>query len=169
MLDDTYIVAIERIDRRHRTRDTVLTLFMWGIYVYLWVPLITFGAWLVGFERFYEIMITYGGLEVVLELLDWYAVIIMIIAACIVGWSGINYRRFHSRERRHAAPVTRAREISEFFGIAETEVKRIRISKRLLIELDELACISNITHYGHAEADDRSNTVVLEDLSSPQS
>jgi hypothetical protein len=51
--------------------------------------------------------------------------------------------------------VTKTREISEFFGIAETEVKRIRSAKRLLIELDALGCIANITHYGHAETDDQ--------------
>jgi len=167
MLDDTYIVAIESIDRRHRTRDTVLTLFMWAIYVYLWVPLITLGAWLVGFERFYEIMINYGGFEVVLDLLDWYAFLIITIAACIISWAGINYGRFHDRERRYAAPLTNAREISKFFSIGEGEVERIRTSRRLLIELDTLGCISNITHYGHAEAVGQPNSIVLEDMSSP--
>ena len=169
MLDDTYIFSVEPTDRRQQTRDTVLTLLMWGIYAYLWVPLITLGAWLVGFERFYEIMITFGGFEVVLDLLDWYALIILTIAVCIISWAGINYSRFHNRERRYAAPVTRATEISEFFGIAETEVDRIRTTKRLLIELDELGCVSNITRYGYPGTDDQPNTVVLEDLSSPQS
>ncbi len=153
MLDDTYIFSVEPIDRRQQTRDTVLTLLMWGIYAYLWVPLITLGAWLVGFERFYEIMITFGGFEVVLDLLDWYALIILAIAVCIISWAGINYSRFHDRERRYAAPVTRATEISEFFGIAETEVIRARSSKRLLIDLDENGCIANITHYGHPETE----------------
>jgi poly-beta-1,6-N-acetyl-D-glucosamine biosynthesis protein PgaD len=155
MQTGTYIVAIKPIDRRHRARDTVLTLLMWGIYAYLWVPLITLGAWLLGFERFYKVMISYGGFEVVLDLLDWYALIIITITACIVSWSGINYARFHNRERRCTAPVTKTREISEFFGIAETEVDRARSSKRLLIELDGLGCIANITHYGHAETDDQ--------------
>ena len=167
MLDDTYIVAIESIDRRHRTRDTVLTFLMWGIYVYLWVPLITVGAWLLGFERFYEVMITYGGFEVVLELLDWYASIIIIIAACIIGWSGINYRRFHSRERRFASSVTKAQEISEFFGVAETEVKRARSSRRLMIDLDGLGCISKITHYGYSETGDQLTYVERDDVLSP--
>ena len=80
----------------------------------------------------------------------------------IVSWSGINYGRFHSRERRYAAPVTKTREISEFFGIAETEVERIRSAKRLLIELDGLGCIANITHYGHAETDDQAIRFELE-------
>ena len=155
MQTGTYIVAIKPIDRRHRARDTVLTLLMWGIYAYLWVPVITLGAWLVGFERFYTVMISYGGFEVVLDLLDWYAFIIMTITACIMSWAGINYGRFHNRERRCAVPVTKTREISEFFGIAETEVERIRSAKRLLIELDGLGCITNITHYGHAETDDQ--------------
>lgn len=167
MQDNTYIVSIKPIDRQHRTRDTVLTLLMWGIYVYLWVPLITLGAWLVGFERFYQIMITYGGFEVVLDLLDWYAFIIITIAACIISWAGINYRRFHDRERRYAAPATKSREISEFFGIAETEVDRVRNSRRLLIDLDESGCISDITHYGYSGADSQAICDELEEVSSP--
>jgi poly-beta-1,6-N-acetyl-D-glucosamine biosynthesis protein PgaD len=169
MLDNTYIVSIKPIDRGHRTRDTVLTFLMWGIYVYLWVPLITLGAWLVGFERFYEIMITYGGFDVVLELLDWYAVIIITIAACVVSWSAINYGRFHNRERRYAAPVTNTSEISEFFGIARTEVDRIRTSRRLQIDLDEFGGIANITHYGYSGTDDPPICVELRKASLPES
>ena len=88
--------------------------------------------------------------------------IIITITACIVSWSGINYGRFHNRERRCAAPVTKTREISEFFGIAETEVERVRSAKRLLMELDGLGCIANITHYGLAETDDQATRFELE-------
>ncbi len=167
MQDDAYIISIKPTDRRHQARDTVLTLLMWGVYIYLWIPLITMGAWLVGFERFYETMITYGGFDVVLGLMDWYALIIITIAACVVSWSGINYRRFHNRDRRYAAPAANAREISEFFGISETEVDRARTSRRLLIDLDELGCISEITHYACTEVDDQPNYVELEQVSSP--
>jgi len=135
---------------------------MWGIYIYLWIPLITFGAWLVGFERFYEIMIVYGGSDVVMNLLDWYALVILIIAVCIVSWLGINYRRCHNNDRRYAAPATRAREINEFFNISETEVDRARTSRRLLIELDELGCISEMSYYDYVRADDSPNYVELE-------
>ena len=162
MQDDTYIISIKPIDRRNQARDTVLTLLMWGIYIYLWIPLITLAAWLLGFEHFYEIMITYGGFEVVLELLDWYALVLILISVCIVSWSGINYYRFHNRERRYAVPVTRAQKISEFFGLSDAEVERIQTSRRLLIELDELGCISKVTHYGYAGADDPANRGAFE-------
>ena len=162
MQDDAYIITIKPKERGHQARDTVLTLVMWGLYVYLWIPLITFGAWLVGFERFYEIMIVYGGLDVVMNLLDWYALAIILIAACIVSWSGINYHRFHNKDRRYAAPSTEAGEISAFFSVLETEVDRVKTSRRLLIELDELGYISEITHYAYVGADDRPNYVELE-------
>lgn len=162
MQNDTYIISLKPKDRQHQARDTVLTLIMWGIYIYLWIPLITFGAWLVGFERFYEIMIVYGGLDVVMDLLDWYALVIFMIAICVVSWSGINYRRFHNRDRRYAAAATRAGEISEFFNVSETEVDRARTSRRLLIELDELGCISAMSYYDYVGADDKPNYVELE-------
>ena len=155
MKQDAYIVSIKPKDRRDRARDTVLTLLMWGVYIYLWIPLITLGAWLAGFERFYEVMIDYGGFDVVMGLLDWYALMIITIAACIVSWSGINYRRFHGKERRYSAPVTETRKISEFFGVPETEVSRIQSSRRLVIDLDDLGGISNITHGGYNDAEER--------------
>ena len=40
MQSDTYIVSIKPMGSRRRTRDTMLTLLMWGIYIYLWIPLI---------------------------------------------------------------------------------------------------------------------------------
>jgi poly-beta-1,6-N-acetyl-D-glucosamine biosynthesis protein PgaD len=126
--------------------------------------LITLGAWLIGFERFYEIMITYGGLDVVLDLLNWYALIIAVIAACIVSWSGISYRRFHNRNRRYAAPMTKTQDISEFFNIPEAEIDRIRLSRRLLIDLDELGCISEIAHYDYVGPVDQPSYVELEQV-----
>ncbi|MCH9027477.1 MAG: poly-beta-1,6-N-acetyl-D-glucosamine biosynthesis protein PgaD [Proteobacteria bacterium] len=155
MKPDAYIVSIKPKDRRNRARDTFLTLLMWGVYIYLWIPLITLGAWLAGFDRFYEVMINYGGFDVVMGLLDWYALMIITIAGCIVSWSGINYRRFHGKERRYSAPGTEARKISEFFGVPETEIDRIQSSRRLLIDLDDLGCISNITHGGYNEAEEQ--------------
>jgi biofilm PGA synthesis protein PgaD len=147
--------------RRLRTRDTVLTLIMWGVYLYLWIPLITLGAWLVGFERFYEVVILYGGVTLLLDMLDWYAVVIISIATVIVTWSGINYRRFHGKDRRRSAGAADTRDISEFFGIPENEVKRVRLSRRLQIDLDELGHISNITHYGFVENNSEHQSVEL--------
>ena len=157
MKKDNYIVSIKPLDPRSRARDTLLTLVMWGVYIYLWIPLITLGAWLVGFDRFYEVMINYGGFEVVMSLLDWYALMILFIAVCIVSWSGINYRRFHDKERRYSALGTETRKISEFFGVSETEFERIQSSRRLVIDLDEIGCISNVTHGGYSGVEELTN------------
>jgi biofilm PGA synthesis protein PgaD len=162
MPDDAYIVSLKPIGRRQRARDTVLTLLMWGIYIYLWIPLITLGAWLVGFERFYEVVILYGGFDVIMDMLDWYAAVIITISTVIVTWSGINYRRFHNNERRRSAGAASARDLSEFFGVPEKEIERVRKSRRLQIDLDDLGYISNITHYGYVEDDAQHKTIELE-------
>jgi len=146
MQDDTYIVSVKPVDKRNRARDTVLTLVMWGIYIYLWIPLITLAAWLLGFERFYEVMISYGGFTVVIGLMDVYGLTIIGIAICVVSWSGINYYRFHSKERRYAVPATDPKKIGEFFGLPEAEAARVRTSRRLLIDLDQAGGIVEISH-----------------------
>jgi len=166
MQNDTYIVSVKPMGRRRRTRDTMLTLLMWGIYIYLWIPLITLGAWLVGFERFYEVVVLYGGYEMVLDMLDWYAMVIVGIATIIVSWSGINYRRFRNKERRRGATVVSSRQISEFYGIPPAEVDHARLSKRILIDLDELGFITNITHYGYVESGKSRNSVDVKEVQS---
>lgn len=155
MQDDSYIVLVKPVDRRYRTRDTVLTLFMWGIYIYLWIPLITLTAWLLGFERFYAVMVSYGGFAVALDLLDLYALMIIGIVICILSWSGFNYYRFHGRERRYASPVTDLGAFSEHFGLPEAAVEYARGSRRMQIELDEMGNILKIEHTGHAGDDGR--------------
>ena len=51
---------------------------------------------------------------------------------------------------------------SEFFNVSETEVDRALTSRRLLIELDELGCISEMSYYDYVRADDSPNYVELE-------
>lgn len=129
----------------------MLTLLMWGVYIYLWIPLITLGAWLLGFEKFYEVMISYGGFAVALRLIDMYALMIIAIATCVLSWSGINYYRFHNRERRATTAVSNRRDISEFFGIPELELERVQASRRMEIDLDESGRIMAITHGNDGE------------------
>jgi biofilm PGA synthesis protein PgaD len=162
MKDDSYIISIKPKSRQQQTRDKILTLMMWGIYIYLWIPLITFAAWFAGFDRFYEVMIVYGGFDVVMSLLDWYGLAIVTIAACIVSWSGINYRRFHNKNRRTEVPSAKAEDISEFFRVSKAEVERAQVSRRLVIELDEPGFISEITHYAYVGGDGEANHVKLE-------
>lgn len=166
MSDDTYILSFEPKGRRQKARDTVLTLLMWGIYIYLWIPLITLGAWLVGFERFYEIVIRYGEFDVIVDMLVWWSAAVIAILTCIVSWSGINYRRFHNKERRSSAGAASARDIREFFGVSEKEIERVHLSKRMQIDMDDLGNISNITHYGFVEDDAQQESLELERASS---
>ena len=144
MQNSEYIVTVKPADRRDQTRDTVLTFIMWGIYIYLWIPLITLLAWLFGFDRFYEVMITYGGFEVAVDLLDLYALMLISIVVSVVSWAGFNYYRFHRYDRRQTAPATHVQNLSEFFGVSEADIERARHAKILQIDLDDQGAIVKI-------------------------
>jgi len=161
MSDEAYIISLETMGRRQRTKDTVLTLMMWGIYIYLWIPLITLGAWLVGFERAYEVLILYGGSDVIISMLSWCAACVISILTCIVAWSKINYSRFHNKDRRGSAGAANISDISEFFGVPEKEIERVHLSKRMQIDMDDLGNISDITHYGHVDEDAQQGSLDL--------
>ena len=55
--------SAEMATNKLRARDAVLTSLMWFIYAYLWLPLISLGAWIIGIDFAYDSLIAAGGLS----------------------------------------------------------------------------------------------------------
>jgi biofilm PGA synthesis protein PgaD len=73
---------------------------MWLVYSYLWAPLISLVAWLLGFEFAYDVMVRAGGFETLKEVIWFYLIVVAIIFVVVAGWSTINRRRFARHDRR---------------------------------------------------------------------
>jgi biofilm PGA synthesis protein PgaD len=117
------------LSRRRRIIDRLITGFMWIVYSYLWVPLISLVAWLLGFEFAYDVMIRAGGYETFIEVLWFYSAVVAAIFVVIAGWSLLNRYRFANRDRRHAIePVSNA-EIAAYFDIREKQLTVLRQSR----------------------------------------
>lgn len=101
-------LIIERPDLQswqQRFVSRTLTLFFWGVWVYLWLPAVTLAGWMAGLERFHFHMVVLEGYEGLIELLAIYAVIIFILGATLIGWAKYNHMRFRGVERRKARPT----------------------------------------------------------------
>jgi biofilm PGA synthesis protein PgaD len=102
-----HIESPESVPRRRRIADAVITAFMWAVYSYLWAPLISLVAWLLGFEFAYDVMVRAGGFEILKDILWFYSVMVACIFVVVASWSMINRRRFANDNRRKAIePVT---------------------------------------------------------------
>jgi len=134
--DDVHIEMPALLTRRERTRDTLFTAFLWMIYVYLWVPLLSLGAWGLGIELAYDIMIRSGGAATLWPALRGYVLVLLAIVCVIVLWSLINRARFRAAPRRRAVVRVTDAEMADWFGTTPSTVQMLRASKTVRIDFD---------------------------------
>ena len=131
-----HINAPELLSRRRRMGDAFFTGLMWIVYSYLWAPLVSLIAWLLGFEFAYDVMVRAGGAQTLKSILVWYAAILVGIVAVVTGWSLVNRLRFSDRDRRHAGDVVRDEELASRFGIEIESLQDLRESNFVRLSLD---------------------------------
>jgi biofilm PGA synthesis protein PgaD len=109
---------IERPDLQsvqQRTLYGLLTLIFWGMWFYLWLPLIALLAWMLGMQQAFKYMVVLDGYKDVIRLIGMYGLIILLLGGGLVLWAVYNIVRFRGVERRtEALPVT-AKEIGQHF------------------------------------------------------
>lgn len=133
---DFEIDAPELLTRRQRARDTVVTAAMWVFYMYLWLPLLSLFAWLLGFEFAYSVMVTAGGAERLKHVLGDYSMVVILILAVVTMWSLSNRVRFKNKNRRKGARPVNEREIAEHFGIPVRDVYALRSWHIIRVSVD---------------------------------
>ena len=142
--DDVFIDAPELLTGRQQLRDTVVTGVMWALYAYLWVPLISLLAWILGFEFAYDVMIRAGGAAHLRSVLYWYGIAIALIFVVFGVWSRSNLLRFGGQNRRDNFDRIEDQSFMAFFGISAEELEQLRTSRSLTLELDAVGAITEI-------------------------
>lgn len=121
-----------------------LTVVFWGLWLYLWMPLITFVAWLLGLDAFITHMVNLEGYRGLKQLLAVYSMVIVILGGSLVIWALYNWMRFHGKERRtERTPVSTA-EIADYAGLDPSELKAAQSSQRLVLHHDDHARVIGI-------------------------
>jgi biofilm PGA synthesis protein PgaD len=121
--------------RRHRWAYSALTLLAWGIWMYLWLPVVTLLAWYLGIRTFIREMVipdprTMGTLALA------YLVVVLIMGAILVVWSQYNLRRFRGQDRRRASLPVSDEETVRWFQISPEILERFRSTGSLTVEHD---------------------------------
>lgn len=131
-----YIDAPELLTRRQRTLGALITGLMWGAYAYLWLPLVSLLAWLMGIEFAYEVMVRAGGASALRTALFWYGVMLVDVVLTVTIWSAINKWRFAGRNRRSAHLGVADASMADYFGVTLDELARLRAARRIELEID---------------------------------
>jgi len=142
--DEVCIDAPELLTRRQQLRDTVVTGFMWVLYAYLWLPLISLVAWILGFEFAYDVMVRSGGAAQLRVVASWYLAAIALILAIFGAWSLSNRLRFSHQNRRGSFERISDQSYIAYFGISAEVLALLRHSASLALEFDAVGAIREI-------------------------
>ncbi len=134
--DPPQIQAPELLSAPERRRDTLVTALMWVVYLYLWVPLVSLFAWLLGFEFAYDVMIRSGGARGLDKVLITYGISITLILATVAVWSIGNRLRYGRLSRRRSASEVKLEPMAEYFGVDLATGARLRSLKMASISFD---------------------------------
>ncbi|MCB1685596.1 MAG: poly-beta-1,6-N-acetyl-D-glucosamine biosynthesis protein PgaD [Pseudomonadales bacterium] len=145
-INDVIINARRVLTRRARRRDRLLTLALWALYAYLWLPLISLFAWLLGLQFAYTLVESAGGLASLVNLLYWFGLFVLLISLCIVGWSRFQLRRFGERERRLAVPTVTFEQEAAYWDIDRTTLTRLRERQQNSVTFDSDGRLQLLEH-----------------------
>lgn len=137
----------ENQDPTQRAFFRLLTVAIWMLWCYLWLPLITAFLWMLGIHTAY-LLVFRGARGIGLQSVAW---IILACISLVLYWSTYNKLRYAKHIRRNRLRVVSKAEVGEEFGILDPEI---------LVRLTKQRCLS--LHF-----DDCGTLLAVEDLKAP--
>jgi biofilm PGA synthesis protein PgaD len=122
---------------QQRYISTILTFVFWVLWIFLWTPLLTLLAWLVGAHLVYFEMFELKGWGEVVREFKIFSICVTLIGLALGLWALYNYQRFHGVERRKAFPPLENNQLAEFFQVDATELSLQQKAQCLTVTFDE--------------------------------
>ena len=127
-----------------RFSTALFTFVFWVIWFYLWIPVLTFIAWVASIDVLYYQFIEMGGLENIVNDLVFIISGVTALGGTLVVWASYNYIRFKGEDRRKAfAPVT-TDQLADAFGVDASMLSDWQESKYISLGFDGEGKITNI-------------------------
>jgi biofilm PGA synthesis protein PgaD len=103
---------------RQRYGYGMATLVVWAVYIYLWMPLVTLGAWGLEFGFIHRQLTTLQNIDGLYRLLIGYGVVVLAIGVVLISWARFNLEKFRGLDRRRAPLPVTTREVANAFHIS---------------------------------------------------
>lgn len=117
--------------------EGVLTIFFWGFWFYLWLPLVSLLAWWLGYQIFYRQMVELGGFSGFIEQLNIFGSGVALVSGAMAIWSFYNLKRYGSYNRRNRFLETDMDALAETFSIPVQKLPQIQQAKRIVFTFTE--------------------------------
>lgn len=117
-----------------RTLYGLATFVIWAAYLYLWLPLVTLLAWVLGLRSGYlELYLAQQRIDP--ALLGLLPLLALACGLALIGWAEYNRRRFGSLDRREPLANVSQDEIARALHADPALAVRLRASKRVVLSM----------------------------------
>ncbi|HID70800.1 MAG TPA: poly-beta-1,6-N-acetyl-D-glucosamine biosynthesis protein PgaD [Desulfobacterales bacterium] len=104
--------------------EGMLTILFWGVWFYLWLPVVSMLAWWLGFKFFYRHMVELGGFSGFIQFLDVFFSGIFLLCGALALWSLYNLKRYGSYRRRNQIMTTDMDNLAVYFNISSEKIQK---------------------------------------------
>ncbi|MFU8815202.1 MAG: poly-beta-1,6-N-acetyl-D-glucosamine biosynthesis protein PgaD [Pseudomonadales bacterium] len=115
-----------------------VTLACWVLWLYLFVPLLSLVAWVLGATLVYQVMLQNLELRELLRLLSHYGGGILLLSAVYLLWAVASYLRFRGLDRRQAPPPASLEQLAASHRLSTLALHRLRAARRVVVSAEEL-------------------------------
>lgn len=115
-----------------------VTVAFWGVYLYLWLPLVTLILWLLGIRTaFFELYTRDHQIEpfVLLSI----PLIAALCAFLLITWAEYNRWRFAAKDRRSAQRDVSREEVASRLGASTLVADQMADAKVMVLHMNDLA------------------------------
>lgn len=132
------------LPKRRRMMFSGITLLAWFVWFYLFLPLISLGAWWIGIESFSTYMLEPVTRSYLLSLTG-YAIVVAVTALIIISWSRYNQARFGGPDRRKPMPPVTQEMIAQRFRVDEAMLEKIQNARTIDLNFDPTGQLAHPT------------------------
>ncbi|HEB50383.1 MAG TPA: poly-beta-1,6-N-acetyl-D-glucosamine biosynthesis protein PgaD [Desulfobulbus sp.] len=116
--------------------EQLLTIIFWGFWFYLWLPLISVIAWLLGFRILYTHLMELGGVDNFFAQFDTFSRGVALASGLLACWSFYNLKRYGSYNRRTAVLKTDVARLKKDFSLSDRDWRTLQEARILRLSFD---------------------------------
>lgn len=145
-VDNPYIYTPKtRAPTATRTMHGVLTLLAWALYAYLWLPLLTVVAWVLGVRTAYvELYVRNNHFDQTIFLVI--LVLAVVATALLVGWAEWNRHKFGGPDRRATPRDVEADDVAKSLYAPDGVSSQLAGAKSMRLAMGEDARLVGVHH-----------------------
>ncbi|MDO8305729.1 poly-beta-1,6-N-acetyl-D-glucosamine biosynthesis protein PgaD [Herminiimonas sp.] len=115
----------------------LFTVVFWGLFLYLWVPLITLVAWGMGIYHAYSEVQYAQELLNLRHLLFTYSMVVVLLCGSLLLWALKEYLRFRDSTRRHVPIPVATTELADYARLDAEHIVQWQGIRRMVAHHDE--------------------------------